>query len=206
MPIGDDGQAHVHHLQPQATRLRHIDAAAVARPALTPRHGAGLHQLGLALQSWHARKCWGAKRGVHARDNAHVGITPFQPQQLTVIAQQQSRVLQPRQRAAIDKLQGLQTLHVAGEAGANVVDRIGRIALDARLQLRHFIASRQPHQGAEHGQHQRNQSAPQDPTSWQGPARHGSTFTTRGCDQEPSTWNSVVLALIKGLVSTDWAK
>jgi len=46
-----------------------------------------------------------------------------------MLAQQGVRVLLPRRGSAVGVLQGLQTLHIAGECSANVTHRICGIAL-----------------------------------------------------------------------------
>ena len=125
-----------------------------------------------------------------------------------MFAQQCGGVLLPRHAGMVSVLQGLQTLHIAGEHGTNVADGIGRIALDAVLHLAHFVATRQPDQGAQHGKHQKHQQRPQHaPTRRMADGqRHHSTFVTRGLAQVPSTRNSLVPARINGLLSTICAK
>ena len=84
----------------------------------------------------------------------------------------------------------------------------GRIAVEAALHLGHLIATRQPHQGAEHGHHQNNQRRPQDTAACARchAEQHQSTLVTRGWVHVPSTKNSLVPARTKGLLNTICAK
>ncbi len=154
-------QAQFHHLQPQAVGHGHEIAAGIGRAADAARRRASLVDLGLhavAAQSLEHRR---AKRCAGLRQYAVLAVAPLDAHDLGALAQQGGRAGRPGGRGRVAELQGLQALKIAREAGADVVHRVGRVAVEPALDLACFVTSGQPDQRGEQRHRQRGpQGAP----------------------------------------------
>jgi len=108
---------------------------------------------------WCAFKSRCPQGRVFAAQQLPLGVTLLHAQPFAVVAQQGLHCV--RTPVGGQHLQALQRLRVMRQTCAQIADGVLRVPFEFGLDLAGFVASCQPHQGDQCGQHQRDQGQPQ---------------------------------------------